>query len=722
MPEDPIKIDGQYLQKDENGNWQKVEAPLTHKELVAPIRPPLDPATKIKRNVRDFTVPAGMLAGPIGLVQMIASMAQGKSPARPSSMDIPLGTGQARNVLTGAGGVAGMSAAGALGLPSGPGALAAAAAGYGIGATAGSGVAQGLEAWQPDLFQSGYAPERSPDVKATNPNISDAVSDAAISGAIDLGSAGVLSGTKLAVSKSARANLAEWLLTRRYNPAKKNALPSPLSDEMLNAMNANPDVPITTRDILPEHSVARHIQDIRRPDATARKIQDKTNKIFEAADRLKEDMTLRYGGDLPLPKNQINANTIGKAGLDSANRLEKNMTARESLAHTDINKFMTSGSASSKQIGTATGAKPLFGAMKLNNLQQLNKTSSESLDTVISSLRNDPSLAGEARIVKDKLNILGDGSIRDWATVSEASKQLGGLANNKNIPASLRSLLVTMDKALEKDIVENLGGSVKETAGYWKPGAVKQYEFAKKQTIAKQDMFPKEIQQAVKRAGGEVKSRPGERGGESEEFFRDIRKSPQVADRLAKSGGEDNARIAFFNSFLNEYTNANTKQIAGGQALADFESENTKAIAGRLMNQSQRQNLKNLLRLSEKNPAVSRFGPMVLERDQANTILNGTGAGVSVALGGNAAGFLKSVAKVSVIVGSGPFADHFMLNNVFARRIANTIGKPTGRPGMVQQFSTLIKSLQGIKFLLVAEGGKKYEWDPEDKKLEEVKK
>lgn len=740
MAEGERVINGKVLRKNAAGEWEIVgnASPPPVEESTKPItKPEISAWTRAQRAIRDFSVPVDIGAAifpPMGVANAVRGITSGDPMA--GKTDIPLGTGQLRNVLTALGGSAGATVAGGLTAPTGPGAVAGAAAGYGAGATIGSGVGQSLERLAPNLLQTGYAPETN-GAEPTDPSIAQAVGDAAESAVLDLATAGVGKGAKFAVKalntrKAAggpgmRGAMAEWLLTRKYNPDKKGALPSPVDPDFVEAVNANPNVPITVRDVMPATSKSVLAQESFQPDKTTQLAKERVQRIFENVDKLRDDVGKNVGSDKSME-------ALGRRGLKAVDDFKKAADAEISDAYRSVERAggvytPPASSAPPKtrtpmeialdlpaQAGEAPG--PVLGPVKLANYHAKYQTRVPELDKLIAEI-NDPALAAELRIEKKRLGLGEDATPKSWQAVHEAEIRLGELANKRSLPKSLRRVFSELDQTLQRDIEHNLGGKVAETAPYWQKGADVNYKKAKQLVVAKNDAFPKEIEQRIAAASGDVLARPGERGGDFAALYRDVLKSPQHAERIAKVAGKENTAVAFFNQFLKPFTDGNTKQINGAAALKKLNEEGTQKIAKTLLNRDQYANLKQLLTLSERTPAVSKFAPFMVDRMEAGTAMHGTGAAFNAVTGGSHAGVISSAAKITALMSTDAFAGKFLTDPAFARRLVNSLGKSTKRPGADQEFAQLLKLAKGVR-LLIQTGGKDYLFDSNTNELTPV--
>lgn len=750
-PEEELIIRGK---KKVNGEWVDVDATPAdelQKDKSAPLAtdPPkvtkegVTNAVKVQRAIRDFKTNAYF--PPLALIDSIRDMATGK--VGDVTAGIPVGTGETRNILTNTGGRLGLGLGALLGLPSGPGAIATSVAGYGAGSAIGSGIGQELEAAAPDLFQSGYGSIDGPE--RTVPSLSNAVKDTAVNTAMDvgLGVAGKVAPfvtpqrvgkyfTNSPTGKAAWDDLVERAMTSKYNPAGKNPIATPLTAEEVDALNATPNVSTTTGQVLDENSWFNKMQQFLRGEETSAQMKRQEGELGN------ELIDYRRLTGVPDAQPGVSpAQIIGQRGIEAANARKATMSAAESRLYNEIPRFgstmkVTTGtppdpnSAINKfraqhgqpPIGGSSTSKDVVGPIKLTRSQTVAATEGKKLDEMIAAIP-DPALAAELKIIRARMAV-GEGErILPWDVVREMETQMGRLSSNPNLPPALKQELNGIRATLVADIEKNLSGGIKETAPYWKPGALNKYHDAKAATVAKHDLFPEEIQATMEKAGGDIVTRPGERGGIAPDYFADILKSPQQAKRLAETGGNSNARAAFVQQFLEKYQNPETKQLFGNKALADWESGTTKAIAEQLFTKAERQKLRYLmLRSKEINPNISKLGQLAVEQQQGSWALNLPSDAANALFGGKPGGLFKTGGKlVSVMLGAGKFTDTYLLNDQFARRIANAMGKPANRPGMGKEIAEIIKNVQGAKLLIRADK-EEYLYDTDTKKLEPVPK
>ena len=739
-------IDGEVYRRNPGEDWKLIpSAEAVHKANTEPISPPkIDNAVKIQRAIRDAKTNAYF--PPLAVIDAVRDIANGGVTGDPTGA-INIGTGNLRNVLTNIGGNIGKSAGTFLGLPSGPGAIATAVAGYGAGSAIGSGIGQEFEAAAPDLFQPGYGSKDGPD--RTVPSMGNAVSDAAMNALFDVGGAAALKGLKYvtpqAVGKyvtNSPTGTAAWkeaienLQTGKYNPLNKRPISPPIDAEAVAAINSLPKVPTSVGEVLGEDNWFSRMQRFL--------LGEGQNSLTEKQNKAIGNELIQFKDDLgvPAPKPGLStASQVGKLGAVTAQVGKERLGELESKAYTDITKFggkavvrtrpVIDKDSDINKFRIKMGQPPLpsepgtarevLGPIKLTGSNAAYKVNVAKIDKMLSQI-DDPALQTELKDVRDRLNIGENLDLKDWDAVRATEAALNQLGNAKGLSQDYKRQLTEIHSTLVSDIEKNLSGKVKETAKHWKPGALKQYQDAKGMTKRKNDLYPEEITKAIESSVGEVPSIPNIRGGQPESFYDDILKSETDAFRLARVGDPKNARSAFMEKLTAKYQNPETGILAGDKMLADLSSGKTSAIADVVMNAHDKQKLRFLAKVSARvNPKLGRLSELAIQQGQDDWAFNLPGDVLLSALQGKAPGsFKRGLQKVAVKVGGGKFADSFLNNDAWARKIANNIGKPVTRPGMGREIADIITQIQGAKLLIQADG-KEYEYDTDTKQMTEKK-
>jgi hypothetical protein len=732
-----VKMGNKWYVEGPNG-YEETEAPVTTEDLqkAIPVTPAPTNAVKVQRFIRDQVVKLPNLTYPLPLhlVDAIRKTVTGDTDDMLPGMTTNLGTGEARNTLTNFGARGGMGAG--LALTKNPG---GGTAGYGIGGTAGSLAGQGLEYLLPNLFKSGYEGGDVPE-----PNIPDAVADVALSGALDLGAAGARKGYQLIKDPATQAKLLEKLMISKYATVdgkgvpRTNLIDAPLTREEVNAINANKSIPQTVRQVLGEDNIFSKIQSFLTPDESRTATRKATDAIAKSKDKFLADVS--GGGITP-----ITAENAGKAGLANTQGKEIALRKAESAAYNDITKGagtikvptgpvpvdpVITENARRKALGLPelppTAMPPratedILGPIKLTHSRSVAEVEGKALDAMISDI-SDPALAAELKLVRQRMSYAEGKEILPWETVREMETQLGRITSNPNLAPSLKNKLNDIRSNLVGDIQRNLEGKVKETADAWPSDSIFKYNRAKRHTVKRNDLYPDEITSAVKAAAGEVPNRPGERGGEFAKIFQNLFKSRQDAERISKTAGEGPTKTEFVRQFLEKHSNNETKTIAGKEALTDLESDTMKEISNQLLSKKERQNLRYLLLLSKNaNPNFSKAGKMAFEMMKDGAALSTTSDVANAVTGGGLRGVIKNGVRFATMkIGGESLSKNFLLNDQFARRLANLQGKAVNRPGIDLEIKSIINSIQGAKVLIEA-GGKKFIYDTDTKKVEEQK-
>ena len=736
-----------------NGEWVDVnEADQLEKEKKEPLSSPppaitkegVANAVKVQRAIRDLKTNAYF--PPLAVADAVRDLISGNVGEKTGG--IPIGTGELRNVLTNIGGKIGGGAGAFFGLPSGPGAIATSAAGYAAGSGIGSGIAQEFEKAAPNLFQSGYGSKENPDTP-TDPSLSNAVRDTAMNALFDVGGPLALKGAKYftpqklgrfvtnePVGKEAWKDLIEQIQIGKYNPLNKRPITPPINQEGIDAINAHPGIKTSVGQVLGEDNVFSRMQRFL--------LGEGENSLTKQQNKQIADELIDYRNQLGEPTpvlDKSGATVTGIQGLSRAQVVKEALSAKESAAYNEIPKSAKLAVVRTRPVIDPTTpenkfrvlhglppiasepgtAKQVLGPIKLTGLNASFKTEGPVLDKMISEI-TDPALAGEVKLIRDRMAIGESDELLPWDTVREMEKQINRLSSNKNLPDSYRQQLNGIRATLVDDVEKNLSGQVKQTAKYWDKDALNRYHAAKGETKRVHDLYPEEITSAIKSAAGEVPELANIRGGNPETFFDDILKSEADALRLSRTGGIKDARTAFLQKLTNKYQNAETGILAGDKLLEELSSPKTNAISNILLGSADKQKLRWLAKLSAQvNPKIGRLGQLAIQQGQNDWSFNLPGDVLASVLGGKAPGLLKKgIQKVTVKLGGQQFAENFLNNDPWTRRLVNNIGKPVSRPGMAREIAEIVKGIQGAKLLIMADN-KEYEYDTDTKELTEKK-
>jgi hypothetical protein len=480
------------------------------------------------------------------------------------------------------------------------------------------------------------------------------------------------------------------------------------------------------------------LQNVIATERTSTAIKGQVDALGKETAKFRED--IRFPG----AKGGTTAPEIGERGLASAQAKKAAMGQAEVDAYTEVEKLgkglkrvtkvpppppdpnapMQYDSLTGKPItpGGSTKEETIFGPVKLTRTQATSETEGKMMDAMIAEI-NDPQLAASLKLTRSKLSALGDGEIRSYKAVREIEKSLNEMIFDRKLPESARQGLMEIRANVVADLEKNLDGAVKETAGFWDSKAGDAYRKAKALTVEKFDKFNADMQKIMAETAGENEKAPGKRGGTFDTFYKTLLDSPQEAKRLAEVGGYENARDEFVRRIFTDprFVNAETKQIDGNKALAFLESENVKSISNELLNREQRQRLRYLLiRAKEMDPKMSKVGQLMVDMGAANTAINMPGAAASAVFRGNTSALLKGVSFLSFYLGADKFARNYLLNDQFARRVANAMGKNAKRPGGGLEVAKILGTLQGVKLLVKADNGKEFMYDSDSKTLEPV--